>query len=185
MTKSIVTVTLLTAAAQVSIASAQAPRPQVVSPEVTVRPADHPAPLCAHGAAGGRQRGAGWKAASSDEGQRRRLDGDDRTTRSRHLHLRLQRGRRHCTRSAERQHEVRIRQLRSGEHRAGARRHATVLRRQGRAARRSADQAVHVEGARRQPHQSGSTRHPTTTRGRTSPSSTCCTAPATSSPAGR
>ena len=35
MTKSIVTVTLLAAAAQVSIASAQAPRPQVVSPEVT------------------------------------------------------------------------------------------------------------------------------------------------------
>ena len=35
MTRSIVTVTLLTAAAQVSIASAQAPRPQVVSPEVT------------------------------------------------------------------------------------------------------------------------------------------------------
>ena len=35
MTKSIVTMTLLTAAAQVSIASAQTPRPQVVSPEVT------------------------------------------------------------------------------------------------------------------------------------------------------
>lgn len=35
MTKSIVTATLLAAAAQVSVASAQGQRPQVVSPEVT------------------------------------------------------------------------------------------------------------------------------------------------------
>ena len=62
MTKSIVTVTLLTAAAQVSIASAQAPRPQVVSPEVTVRPADHPAPLCA-------RRRSRWSPAGELDGK--------------------------------------------------------------------------------------------------------------------
>ena len=55
MTKSIVTATLLVAAAQVSIASAQGPRPQVVSPEVTCN-RDHPAALCERGAAGRRRR---------------------------------------------------------------------------------------------------------------------------------
>ena len=58
-------------------------------------------------------------------------------------------------RPAERQHQVRLRQVRRGQRRPGAGRRAAVLRRQAGAARRGAHPPVYVEDARRQPDRVG------------------------------
>ena len=64
-------------------------------------------------------------------------------------------------------------------------RRPAVLRREAGAARDGAHPAVRLEDAWGSAGQCGSTRRPTTTRARAIPCSTSCTAPATSSPAGR
>ncbi len=95
------------------------------------------------------------QAAPADARRQRRVERHHRPARARHLHLRLQRRRRHGTRPVEQQHQIRLRPLRRRQRRPGAGRRAAVLRRQAGTARRGAHPALHLEDARGQPDRVG------------------------------
>ena len=153
------------------------------SPPIAASSCGSTAPV---GAAGRRGRRARWQAAPDDQGSQRRLERSrsDRSLRTStptpststasSRSIRATRTPRTATAASAPVSVVQV----PGDG-------AAVLRRQAGAARRGAHRAVRVEERSASAARCGSTRRPTTTRARTIRCCICCTAPATSSPAGR